>query len=102
MLMRLVGWKRPDIVVDACTRLAVPLIVAGGCRDLERLRRTAGPTVRFVGPVDDAQMRPLYRDCKAFILPSEEDFGITPLEAMASGRPVIAFGQGGVRDTVLP
>jgi glycosyltransferase involved in cell wall biosynthesis len=102
MLMRLVGWKRPDIVIDACTRLAVPLIVAGGGRDLERLRRTAGPTVRFLGPVDDAQMRPLYRDCKALILPSEEDFGITPLEAMASGRPVIAFGQGGVRDTVLP
>ncbi len=102
MLMRLVGWKRPDIVVEACTRLGVELVVAGDGRELEQLRRIAGPTVRFVGRVDDAQMRPLYRDCKAFILPAEEDFGITPLEAMASGRPVIALARGGVVDTLKP
>jgi len=66
------------------------------------LRATAGPTVRFVGRVDDAGMRPLYAGCKAFILPAEEDFGVTPLEAMASGRPVIAYGRGGVLDTVVP
>ena len=102
MLMRLVGWKRPDIVVEACTRRGLPLVVAGDGRGLERLRQLAGPTIRFVGRVNDAQMRPLYRDSKALILPSEEDFGITPLEAMASGRPVIAFGRGGVLDTVLP
>jgi glycosyltransferase involved in cell wall biosynthesis len=102
MLMRLVGWKRPEIVVDACTRLGLPLVVAGGGRDSAELQRRAGPTVRFVGRVDDDQMRTLYRDCRAFILPSEEDFGITPLEAMASGRPVIAYGHGGVLDTVIP
>ncbi len=102
MLMRLVGWKRPDIVVEACTRQNLPLVVAGDGRGLEKLRRIAGPTVRFVGRVDDSQMRPLYRDCKALILPSEEDFGITPLEAMAAGRPVIAYGRGGVLDTVIP
>ncbi len=102
MLMRLVGWKRPDIVVDACTRLKLNLVVAGDGRELAALRERAGPTIRFVGRVDDGQMRELYRDCKALILPSEEDFGITPLESMASGRPVIAFGRGGVLDTVIP
>jgi glycosyltransferase involved in cell wall biosynthesis len=102
MLMRLVGWKRPDIVVEACTRLGLELVVAGDGRDAAHLRRIAGPTVRFVGRVDDAGMRGLYANCKALILPSEEDFGITPLEAMASGRPVIAYGRGGVLDTVIP
>jgi glycosyltransferase involved in cell wall biosynthesis len=102
MLMRLVGWKRPDIVVEACTRLNVPLVVAGDGRDFKHLQSIAGPNVRFVGRVNDAQMRPLYRDCRGFILPAEEDFGITPLEAMASGRPVIALGRGGVLDTVIP
>jgi len=102
MLMRLVGWKRPSIAVEACTRLGLPLVVAGDGRDLPELKRMAGPTVRFVGRANDAQMRELYRDCRALILPSEEDFGITPLEAMASGRPVIAYGSGGVLDTVVP
>lgn len=102
MLMRLVGWKRPDIVVEACTRQNLPLVVAGDGRALQALRRIAGPTVRFVGRVNDEQMRGLYRDCKALIVPSEEDFGITPLEAMAAGRPVIAYGRGGVLDTVRP
>lgn len=102
MLMRLVGWKRPDLVVEACTRLGLELVVAGDGRDEARLRALAGPTVRFVGRVNDVQMRSLYRDCRALILPSEEDFGITPLEAMASGRPVVAYGRGGALDTVVP
>ncbi len=101
LLMRLVGWKHPQIAVEACTRLGLPLVVAGDGRDLAELKQMAGPTVRFVGRVDDAQMKMLYRDCRALILPSEEDFGITPLEAMASGRPVIAYGRGGVLDTVV-
>ncbi len=102
MLMRLVGWKRPDIVVDACNKLGLDLVVAGDGRALADLRALAGPNIRFVGRVNDIQMRDLYRDCKALILPSEEDFGITPLEAMAAGRPVIAYGRGGVLDTVVP
>ncbi len=101
MLMRLVGWKRPDIAVEACTRLGLNLVVAGDGRETAALRAIAGPTVRFVGRVDDAGMRPLYAGCRAFILPAEEDFGVTPLEAMASGRPVIAYGRGGALDTVL-
>jgi glycosyltransferase involved in cell wall biosynthesis len=102
MLMRLVGWKRPDIVVEACTRLGLDLVVAGDGRETAALKAIAGPTVRFAGRVDDAAMRPLYAGCRAFILPAEEDFGVTPLEAMASGRPVIAYGRGGALDTVVP
>jgi glycosyltransferase involved in cell wall biosynthesis len=102
LLMRLVGWKRPDIVIEACTRLGLPLVVAGDGRSLQDLKRLAGPSVRFIGRVNDMQIRALYRDCRALILPAEEDFGITPLEAMASGRPVIAYGRGGVLDTVVP
>ena len=102
MLMRLVGWKRPDLVVEACNRLGLPLVVAGDGREMPRLRAMAGPTVRFVGRVGNEEMRDLYRDCRVFVLPAEEDFGITPLEAMASGRPVLALGRGGALDTVKP
>lgn len=102
LLMRLVGWKRPDVVVEACSALNLPLVVAGDGRETPRLKKMAGPSVEFVGRVNDEQMRSLYRDAIAFILPAEEDFGITPLEAMASGRPVIAYGRGGVLDTVIP
>ena len=102
MLMRLVGWKRPDIVVEACNRLGLRLVVAGDGREEAALRRLAGPTIEFVGRVDDRQMRGLYAGCTAFILPSEEDFGITALEAMASGKPVIAYAGGGALETVIP
>lgn len=101
LLMRLVGWKVPDIVVDACTRHNLPLVVAGDGRELNNLRQRAGPSVKFVGRVNDEQMEPLYRDAKALILPSEEDFGITPLESMAAGRPVIAYRRGGALDTII-
>lgn len=102
LLMRLVGWKRADIVIEACNRLRLPLIVAGDGRSMPQLKAMAGPTVTFFGQANDEQMRALYANCRAFILPSEEDFGITPLEAMASGKPVIAYGAGGVLDTVIP
>jgi glycosyltransferase involved in cell wall biosynthesis len=102
LLMRLVAWKRADIVIEACSRLGLPLVVAGDGRDDARLRPLAGPTVSFVGRVDGARKADLFARCAAFILPAIEDFGITPLEAMASGRPVIAVGKGGALDTVIP
>ncbi|OLP60306.1 hypothetical protein BJF93_15215 [Xaviernesmea oryzae] len=101
LLMRLVGWKRADIVVRAATDLGLPLVVAGSGRELASLRKIAGPTVTFAGRVDGQAKADLYANCRAFILPSSEDFGITPLEAMASGRPVIAYRHGGVLDTVV-
>lgn len=102
LLMRLVGWKRADIAIEACSRLGLKLVVAGSGRDEARLRKIAGPSVEFVGRVDGERKADLFSRCAAFILPAIEDFGITPLEAMASGRPVIALGQGGVLDTVIP
>jgi glycosyltransferase involved in cell wall biosynthesis len=102
LLMRLVGWKRADIAIQACNVLKLPLIVAGEGRDLKRLQAIAGPTIKFVGRVDGPAKAELYARCAAFILPAQEDFGITPLEAMASGRPVIALMEGGALDTVKP
>lgn len=102
LLMRLVGWKRADVAIEACNRLGLKLLVAGDGRDMARLKQMAGPTIEFVGRVDGARKADLYARCAAFILPAIEDFGITPLEAMASGRPVIALGEGGALDTVRP
>ena len=66
------------------------------------LKRQAGPTVEFLGWKTDEGVREYYRKCKALLFPGEEDFGIVPLEAMASGKPVIAYGKGGVLETVIP
>jgi len=98
---RLVPHKRLDIAIAACTRLKLPLVVFGQGRDRARLERLAGPTVRFVGRVSEEELRRLYLDCRALLFPGEEDFGLAPLEAMACGRPVIAYGAGGALETVV-
>lgn len=97
----LVGYKRPDLVVEACTRLNRPLVVIGDGTAKERLVAMAGPTVSFLGRVDFETLKAAYRDCRALIFPGIEDFGIVPLEVMASGRPVLAFGKGGALETVV-
>lgn len=97
---RLVGYKRADLAVQACNKLARPLRIIGEGEELTRLRREAGPTVRFLGALDDGEVRNHYRRCRALIFPGEEDIGLTPIEAQASGKPVIAFGQGGALETV--
>ena len=66
------------------------------------LERAAGRNIEFLGWVDDASLAELYGACQALIFPGEEDFGIVPLEAQASGRPVIGYGKGGVLETVIP
>ncbi|MCD4687551.1 MAG: glycosyltransferase [Anaerolineae bacterium] len=102
VLSRLVPYKRIDLAVQACTRLGLPLLVGGKGRDLERLAALAGPTVKFLGFVPDDDVPDLFARCRAFIFPGLEDFGITPVQAQAAGRPVIAFKGGGALDTVLP
>jgi glycosyltransferase involved in cell wall biosynthesis len=102
VLMRLVAWKQADLVIKACNELRLPLVIAGDGRDLSRLQQIAGPTVSFVGRVDGKRKAELFARCAAFILPAVEDFGITTLEAMASGRPVIAVSEGGALDTIVP
>jgi glycosyltransferase involved in cell wall biosynthesis len=97
----LVPYKRIDVVVQAFNALKLPLVVFGSGRDREQLEAIAGPHVRFVGRVDEDELRSLYRRCRAYITAGDEDAGIQPVEAMAAGRPVIAYASGGVRETVL-
>jgi lipopolysaccharide/colanic/teichoic acid biosynthesis glycosyltransferase/glycosyltransferase involved in cell wall biosynthesis len=97
----LVPYKRVDLAVRAFTRLGLPLVVAGDGPERRALQRMAGPSVRFVGRVPDAELSALYARCRALIFTANEDFGITPLEAQAAGRPVLAFGAGGALETVV-
>jgi glycosyltransferase involved in cell wall biosynthesis len=97
----MVPYKRIDLAVDAINRLGRRLIVVGDGPELARWRRQAGKTVEFVGRIEDERLAQLYAGCRALIFPAEEDFGITPLEAQASGRPVIAYGKGGALETVI-
>ena len=98
---RLIPYKRIDLAIEACNRLKLPLKVVGTGRTRAQLEQIAGPTIEFVGKVDEAGLRRLYARCRALIFPGEEDFGLTPVEAQAAGRPVIAFGRGGTRETIL-
>jgi glycosyltransferase involved in cell wall biosynthesis len=100
-LSRLIPYKRIDLAIQACNQLHLPLVVIGGGRDEERLKKMAGPTIRFLGRLSDAEVLHYYAHCRAFLFPGEEDFGITPLEAQASGRPVIAYGAGGALASVV-
>ena len=97
---RLIPYKRIDLAIEAFNRIRRPLWIAGDGRDADRLRVMAGPTIRFLGRVPDADLPGLMARCKAFVFPGYEDFGIAPVEAQAAGRPVIAFGAGGALDTV--
>jgi glycosyltransferase involved in cell wall biosynthesis len=98
---RLVAYKRLDLAVDAFGELGLPLVIIGAGEELDRLKRKAKPNVQFLGRQPDDAVRDRYRKCKAFIFPGEEDFGITPVEAQACGCPVIAYGKGGVLETVI-
>ena len=101
VVSRLLPYKRVDLAVEACTRLGLNLKVVGTGPDLTRLKSLAGPTVTFLGRLPDGEIETLFSNCRAFLFPGEEDFGIAPIEAMASGRPVIAFGAGGALESVV-
>jgi glycosyltransferase involved in cell wall biosynthesis len=98
---RLIGYKRPEVAVEAARLAGVPLVVAGkGWMEAE-LRALAGPETRFVADPTDEELRELYRGARALLFPGTEDFGITPVEAMACGTPVLAYGAGGVAESVV-
>jgi glycosyltransferase involved in cell wall biosynthesis len=93
-------YKRADLAIEACRRLGRRLIVVGSGPDEARLRRIAGPEVEFRGWVPDDEMARLYQGARVLLFAGEEDFGIVPVEALASGCPVVAFGRGGALETV--
>jgi len=100
---RLAPYKRVDIVIEAFKKMNKKLKIFGDGVDMKRLKKIAGnaANIEFLGRVSDEKMADLYGKCLAFINPQEEDFGITAVEAMASGRPVIAFAKGGAKETII-
>ena len=98
---RLVPYKRVDVAIRACERLGRKLLVAGSGRDMDRLRGLAGPNTEFLGYVPAGELPGLFARARALIFPGVEDFGIAPVEAQAAGLPVIAYGEGGVCDSVI-
>lgn len=98
---RLVSYKKFDIVIQAFNKLQLPLKIFGTGPELSRLQRLAGPTIELLGAVSDETKARLYAGAQAFINPQVEDFGITPVESMASGRPVVAYKAGGAQETIV-
>jgi glycosyltransferase involved in cell wall biosynthesis len=98
----LVPYKRIDLAIDAFNRLKLPLKIAGDGPLRKRLQKIAHSNIEFLAWVGDQELAQLYASCQALIFPGEEDFGIVPLEAQASGRPVIAYRKGGALETVVP
>jgi glycosyltransferase involved in cell wall biosynthesis len=100
VVSELMSHKRINVAIDAFNRLRRPLVVVGDGPDARRLRRMAGPTIRFEGRVPDARVAELLETCRALVVTATEEFGIAAVEAQAAGRPVIALAQGGARETV--
>lgn len=99
---QMVPYKRPDLAVDAFNANGRPLLMVGTGSMLKALKARAKPNITFVDRLDFKTLRQSYARARAFIMTAEEDFGITPVESMASGRPVVAYGRGGARDSVVP
>ncbi len=101
MVGRLISYKKFDLVIEAFNKNGKKLKIAGTGPDETKLKKLANKNVDFLGRVSDEELKKLYSGCQAMIFPQLEDFGITPVECMASGRPVIAYSQGGAKDTVV-
>jgi glycosyltransferase involved in cell wall biosynthesis len=100
VVSRLVPYKRVDLAIEACNRLQRRLRVVGTGPEFKSLRKKAGPTIEFLGHLDDPALSEQYAQCRALLFPGEEDLGLVPIEAQSYGRPVIAYGKGGALETV--
>jgi glycosyltransferase involved in cell wall biosynthesis len=89
------------LIVEAFRELGLPVKIVGIGRDRARLEARATPNIEFLGRVDDETLADLYANCRGYLFPGEEDFGIAPVEAQAVGKPVVAYAAGGSLDTVL-
>ena len=101
LLGQLVNYKRADLAVEAFTRMGKPLVVIGEGEQMDALKAKAGANVCLLGRQPFEVIKDHYRRCRALVFPGLEDFGIVPVEAMASGKPVIAYGRGGALETVV-
>lgn len=101
VVSRLVSYKKIDLAIEACTQSGKRLIVIGDGPDRQRLEQLAGDTITFLGRKSDEDVVRYMQNCKALIFPGIEDFGLTPLEANACGRPIIAYYGGGALDTII-
>ncbi len=98
---RMLAYRRLDLAVEACTRLGRELVVVGDGPERSRLQSLAGQSVRLIGRVERPALIQLFQKCSGYLVPGVEDFGIAPVEAMAAGKPVVAFGAGGTAETVV-
>ena len=101
LVSRLIPYKKVDLVIKAFNKLNLPLIVVGTGSQESRLKSLAKSNITFTGQITDEKLISYYRQAKALIFPQHEDFGLVPLEAQASGTPVIAYAQGGALETVI-
>jgi glycosyltransferase involved in cell wall biosynthesis len=101
MVGRLLPYKRFDMAIEAFNKLELPLKIIGNGPEMKKLKKMANWNIEFLGEVDSKDLRKHYQDCQALIFPQEEDFGIVALEAMACGRPVIAYRGGGALESIL-
>ncbi len=101
IVSRLVNYKKIDLAIKACNLLRLPLYIIGTGNDYYRLQLMSGPTIKFLGSLPDDDMIAYYKNCRGFIFPGKEDFGLTALEAQYFGKPVLAYNKGGVTETVI-
>lgn len=101
VVSRLVAYKAIQRAIEACNALGRRLVIVGNGPDRNRLLGMAGPTIEFRGHIPDTEVQELMQTCSALIFPGEEDFGITPVEAQACGKPVLAYKGGGAIETVI-
>jgi glycosyltransferase involved in cell wall biosynthesis len=100
MVGRLLTYKRFDVAIEAFNKMKKPLTIIGDGPEMKRLKKMANQNIKFLGEVSDDKLRECYQNCQALIFPQEEDFGIVVLEAMACGKPVIAYRGGGALETI--
>ncbi|WP_448699623.1 glycosyltransferase [Mucilaginibacter sp. AW1-3] len=102
LVSRLEPYKRVDLCIEVFNKLGLNIVIVGSGTKAKELKAMANSNIEFKSGLSSTELADMYANCKAFIFPQHEDYGITPLEANASGRPVIAFEKGGVLSTMIP